>query len=192
MEKMQKFSKIALKVIKVLMILDLAALVIVLGVSIFFLALSPSALPLTRLGFGPLQLVLSAEGGIPSRSFLLLFLSAGLTGSLGFVILLLLQKILQPMSQGRPFAGQVSPSIRKIAWCYLVSDFLRQIITHGLGAVAFRQLQQLNLLALPEIARIQYNAEFSLNGLFVFGILLLLSYVFQYGQQLQQLSDDTI
>ena len=192
MEKIQKFSKIALNIIKVLMVLDLIALALVLGVSIFFLALSPSALPLTSLDFGPLQVILSAEGGVPSRSFLLLFLSAGLTGSLGFVILLLLKKILQPMTQGRPFAGQVAPGIRKIAWCYLVSDFLRQIITHGLGAVAFRQLQQLNLLALPEIARIQYNAEFSLNGLFVFGILLLLSYVFQYGQQLQQLSDDTI
>ena len=192
MEKMQKFSKIALNVIKVLMVLDLIALALVLAVSIFFLALSPSALPLTSLDFGSLQVILSAEGGVPSRTFLLLFLSVGLTGSLGFVILLLLKKILQPMTQGRPFAGQVAPSIRKIGWCYLASDFLRQVITQGMGAVAFRQLQQLDILALPEIARIEYTAEFDLRGLFVFGIILLLSYEFQYGQQLQQLSDDTI
>ena len=69
----------------------------------------------------------------------------------------------------------------------LISSAL--ILGTGGAAKAF----DLNLLLLSErIPKVQFKFIFDLRFLFVAGILLLLSYIFQYGEQLQQLSDETI
>ena len=51
-------------------------------------------------------------------------------------------------------------------------------------------LEQLFKEGVVKNIMIRYN--FSLTPLFVGGILFLLSYVFEYGEELQQLSDETL
>ncbi|MBQ1378420.1 MAG: hypothetical protein IIY76_00260, partial [Erysipelotrichaceae bacterium] len=51
-------------------------------------------------------------------------------------------------------------------------------------------LEQLFKEGVVKNIMIRYN--FSMTPLFVGGILFLLSYVFEYGEELQQLSDETL
>ena len=51
----------------------------------------------------------------------------------------------------------------------------------------------LHLLLLSEkISHVEFMFVFDLSFLVVYGVLLLLSYIFRYGEELQQLSDETL
>ena len=103
-----------------------------------------------------------------------------------------IRSILSPMKNGEPFHNTVSLNLKKLARyaCSLgIGLNLLKIISQILLIKAF----DLNLLLLSErIPKVQFKFVFDLSFLFVAGILLLLSYIFQYGEQLQQLSDETI
>ena len=103
-----------------------------------------------------------------------------------------IRNILSPMKNGEPFHNTVSLNLKKLARyaCSLgIGLNLLKIISQILLIKAF----DLNLLLLSErIPKVQFKFVFDLSFLFVAGILLLLSYIFQYGEQLQQLSDETI
>ena len=103
-----------------------------------------------------------------------------------------IQAILAPMKNGEPFHNTVSVQLGKIAKyvCALgIFMNLEKIISNILLVKAY----DLNLLLLSEkVPHAEFHFDFDLNFLLVSGILLLLSYVFRYGEELQQLSDETL
>jgi len=64
-----------------------------------------------------------------------------------------------------------------------------QIVSTAMMVVGF-DLE--NLLINDKITHITINATLDATFLLTGALLLLLSYIFQYGQQLQQLSDETL
>ena len=100
--------------------------------------------------------------------------------------------ILDPISRGQPFHETISPSLRRIAIhtiilgiaynCITISEFLIYTFAYDLP----------NLLIGEKISHISINYTIDISFLIVSGILLLLSYIFRYGAELQQLSDETL
>ena len=193
MAKLQKISKIALNFLKVFKILAILILILGIAVPIFFLLLPEFDSP-TSLLFGDLQLMLSQRVHleIPPLFCISILLVSVLDAAAAIRIIFHLQNILKPMAEGRPFQAQIAPSIRKIGWLYMISDFLTQVTGCAVSAFTFRQLGISQLLVNSSISGVSLDLQFHCNFLVVFGILLLLSYVFEYGQELQQLSDETI
>ncbi len=103
-----------------------------------------------------------------------------------------IRAILQPMSLGQPFDGAVSKNLRKLAWLviYLGVAFNCVNIAEMLFAVFSYRIPEL----LTRLGVLQVTATFTLELDFLIysALLFLLSYVFQYGEQLQQLSDETL
>lgn len=103
-----------------------------------------------------------------------------------------IRAILKPMKDGQPFHNTVNVHLNKIAKyvCSLgIAMNLQEIISNILLIKAF----DLNILLLSErVTHLDFHFEFDLSFLLVSGILLLLSYVFRYGEELQQLSDETL
>lgn len=103
-----------------------------------------------------------------------------------------IRAILAPMKAGEPFHNDVSIHLGKMARyvCSLgIGLNLLEIISNILLTKAF----DLHLLLLSEhIPHVEFHHTFDLGFLLVSGTLLLLSYVFRYGEQLQQLSDETL
>lgn len=103
-----------------------------------------------------------------------------------------IRAILTPMKNGEPFHNTVSVHLGKIARyvCSLgIGLNLQEIISNILMIKAF----DLHILLLSEkIPHVEFQYNFDLSFLLVSGILLLLSYVFRYGEELQQLSDETL
>jgi hypothetical protein len=103
-----------------------------------------------------------------------------------------IREILQPMSLGQPFNSVVSRNLRKLAWLgiYLGIAFNCVNIAEMLFAIFSYRILDL----LSYIGAVQVTPTFTVDlGFLIYSALLfLLSYVFQYGEELQQLSDETL
>lgn len=103
-----------------------------------------------------------------------------------------IRNILAPMKIGEPFHNTVSINLNRLARyvCALgIGLNLQEIISNILMTKAF----DLHLLLLSEkISHVEFLFVFDFSFLLVSAVLMLLSYIFRYGEELQQLSDETL
>jgi len=109
-----------------------------------------------------------------------------------YYALSLVRKILQPMMEGKPFDSMVGQNIRKIGFVTLVLGIIQNVavLIETIGAVKTFQLIDLNADAVVRSVTVNYSLD--LTFLIVFFVLLLMSHIFNYGTELQQLSDETL
>lgn len=103
-----------------------------------------------------------------------------------------IRAILSPMKNGEPFHNDVSIHLEKISR-YVCSLGIGLNLQKIIGNILLTKAYDLHLLLLSEkIPHVEFHFTFDLSFLLVSAILLLLSYVFRYGEELQQLSDETL
>ena len=109
-----------------------------------------------------------------------------------FYITKLLRKIFAPMKEGRPFDGDAPVSIRRMAWASLAGG----VVMNALGIVERFILTKAypmeEIFTSPIISRIEYVFTMDFSFVTGFVVLMLLSYIFSYGQSLQRESDETL
>lgn len=145
---------------------------------------------------GSLELQL-AENAIPNKKLILLQVAVEMVASLfvAFIIIRFIRcirSILQPMMDGTPFFQGVGRKLKTLAiYCFILGAAVNvvQIISVTMMVIGF-DLE--NLLISDKVTHITINATLDATFLLAGALLLLLSYIFQYGQQLQQLSDETL
>lgn len=103
-----------------------------------------------------------------------------------------IREILEPMKEEKPFASIVSVNLKKLARLSINLGILANIIilTEQIMSVFVYDLPA--LLISEKITHVGGMFNFDLTFLIYWAILMLLSYVFSYGEQLQQLSDETL
>ena len=104
----------------------------------------------------------------------------------------LLRQILAPMKEGRPFDKRVCADMRKIAWAILIGGGIDQILKLIEQVFVIKALPMDKLFSADVVTRTEYM--FEINGGFVllFFVVLFLSYIFSYGQVLQEEADETV
>ena len=103
----------------------------------------------------------------------------------------LLHRVLVPMREGRPFDGSVSVTLRKLGWVTLFGGLGVEILSWAVSLLTLR-LYDFSEIFLPEVVT-GYTVNIPLGGgLIAPVVVLLLSHVFKYGEQLQKLSDETL
>ena len=102
------------------------------------------------------------------------------------------REILQPMKEEKPFASIVSTNLKKLARLSINLGILGNIIilTEQIMTVFVYDLP--GLLLSEKIAHVGGTFQVDLTFLICWAILMLLSYVFSYGEQLQKLDDETL
>ena len=103
-----------------------------------------------------------------------------------------IRQILAPMKAGVPFHTGVSGNLKTLAihTCIIgVAMNVQDILSNTLTVLAY---DLANVMVNNQITHISITNVFDFSFLFIAGILLLLSYVFRYGEELQQLSDETL
>lgn len=100
--------------------------------------------------------------------------------------------ILQPMIEEKPFDSSASLNLRKLAKLSIRMGILGNIISLSQQIVTVFAFDLPGLLVGEKIAKVGSNFQVDLTFLVYWAILMLLSYVFHHGQQLQQLSDETL
>lgn len=148
------------------------------------------------LDIGFLELELTGDYA-PNQGMLLLeacviLILCGICCLLGRIEVKYIRAILAPMKQGQPFSASASINLKKMAIlsiiigilinCADLADQIFMATTYGLS----------DLLINQRITEVNYHFSFDLTFLLYSAVLLLLSYVFSYGTQLQELSDETL
>ena len=107
-------------------------------------------------------------------------------------MLRIIQNILEPMTQGLPFTDTVAPNLKKLAWLCLIGGIVSELAQIASNALIFSQRELMHYFN-PKLVQ-QVEVEYQLDMWFLpaFILLMLMSHVFAYGQQLQQLSDETL
>lgn len=103
-----------------------------------------------------------------------------------------IRAILHPMTLGQPFDNAVSTNLKKLSnltiWMGVATN-LTILVDSVITMFAYNMSNIMN----PEVVTgINMHCNLDLTFLLYFAILRLLSYVFRYGQELQQLSDETL
>ena len=147
-----------------------------------------------EIGFLKLQI---AEGYSPDKWLVLLQTAITLavscrlcyTGRKGVGYI---REILQPMKEEKPFDSIVSTNLKKLARLSIHLGILWNIILLAEQIMMFFVYDLPALLLSEKITHVGSMFHVDLTFLIYWVILMLLSYVFSYGQQLQQLSDETL
>lgn len=137
------------------------------------------------------------ESVVPNNSAYLIYLSillliASLALPIFYGFIKVLRKLLKPMSEGNPFSSSVSGDIIKLGYLYLAVEVVENL---GRTILDFATLHLFDIERIIEnsnIKSITTSQIFNPTCLYIFVVLLLLSYIFKYGEKLQQLSDETV
>lgn len=103
-----------------------------------------------------------------------------------------IREILEPMKEEKPFASIVSTNLKKLARLSISLGILGNIISLSEQIMTVFVYDLPGLLISDRITHVGGMFQVDLAFLVYWAILLLLSYVFRYGEQLQQLSDETL
>ncbi len=103
-----------------------------------------------------------------------------------------IREILQPMAEEKPFDSIVSTNLKKLSRLSITLGILFNIITLSEQIIAVFAYDLPGLLVSEKITQVSGMFNLDLTFLVYWAILLLLSYVFRYGEELQQLSDETL
>ena len=138
-----------------------------------------------------------AEGYAPARWLVLLQAAFTLTVScrlfydgrrgVGYI-----REILQPMTEEKPFDTIVSTNLKKLANLSIRLGILHNIIILSEQIMTVFVYDLPGLLLSEKISHVGGMFQVDLTFVVYWAILLLLSYIFRYGEELQQLSDETL
>lgn len=104
-----------------------------------------------------------------------------------------IRKILKPMTEGNPFHQDISGNIRKIAFVSIAVGVIENIAYAIETSYIIQQITGMEEFETGrQIVSIMSNYTVDLSFLLVFAFLMLISYIFKYGTELQQLSDETL
>ena len=138
-----------------------------------------------------------AQEFIPDVGVVLMQAVILLTGSCLVIFLcrkgiVYIRQILKPMAEEKPFDSIVSTNLRKLANLSIFIGIMCNVVLLIEQFIMVYAYDLRSLLLSSKIPAVDFNFEFDVSFLLTWGILMLLSYVFQYGEQLQQLSDETL
>lgn len=198
-KKLDTFFKVLQRIIKITMIV----IVCVLGALTIANFLNPNAIIAEgnySLEVGPITVEL-AEGYSPEDNNMVL-VSAWIGMGLGAIAVIAVyyalgqvRNILQPMAEGSPFHPTVSLNLRKMAYVSIVLGVVANVASFIETMNAINMIDKLDLvesLNNSSIHSITASFNVDLTFLVVFFILLLMSYIFRYGEELQQQVDETL
>ena len=103
-----------------------------------------------------------------------------------------IREILQPMKEEKPFDSVVSTNLKKLARLSINLGILGNIIILSEQILTVFVYDLPGLLISDKITHVGGMFQVDLTFLIYWAILLLLSYVFRYGEELQRLSDETL
>ena len=103
-----------------------------------------------------------------------------------------IREILHPMTEEKPFDSIVSTNLKKLAKLSINLGILYNIITLSEQIMTVFVYDLPGLLISEKISHVGGMFHLDLTFVVYWAVLLLLSYIFRYGEELQQLSDETL
>ena len=103
----------------------------------------------------------------------------------------ILRSIFAPMKEGKPFHDSVSLNLKKLGFAG-IGMFVMEAVASLVGGFLTMTVYPIQEMFGSAVTHVYYSVEVNMAYLFLAAICFLLSYIFNYGTQLQQLSDETV
>lgn len=138
-----------------------------------------------------------AEGYVQFTPMMRLYTVLGLAsvgvlcGMIGYG-LNILRRVLAPVKEGRPFDGDVPALLKRLAWIVLIVGGVIQVVGIAERVILAREVAAMNLFVSPAIESVEYVFMVDFGFVWMFCVVMLLARIFEYGQRLQQESDETL
>ena len=199
MEKLMKTSKTVDTILKVVYkILQVAGIIIFVGVGICLAAELLGQMPaaeLSGISISDVELELKEPQSVETDIMMLEMGTTLVMALLAIVItcylIKVLRKVLAPMILGQPFDGTVSGNIKKLGIACIVGGIMMDIMESVASTIAISLMDKAFWLS-ENVSKITVNSEISLGNVLVGVLVIMLSYVFRYGEELQQQADETL
>jgi len=104
----------------------------------------------------------------------------------------ILRHILRPITDGKPFAKTIWSDLNKLGWVSLGLCAMDNIADLGVVLIYEYAYPVRELLESGNIQSVHFRYHFEPAFAIIAAVLFLLSHIFHYGTQLQQLSDETL
>lgn len=202
MEKLMKTSKTVDNFLKIIFWLMLVAgMLLIVGVGIFRVAKlveKPDAeyAVITSIGVGNVELKFEEEQVIELKyvtaEMIIVSVTVLLSIAIVCYIVSILRKILAPMIIGQPFAGTVSKDLKKLGIVVIVGGIGMDVLHAVLETAVFYMHDVVQLFLSDVVSGIKVQNTIDLTGVLVGVLVLMLSHVFRYGEELQQQADETL
>lgn len=200
MEKLMKTSKTVDTILKVVYkIMQVAGIILLVSIGICIIAQFVDKLPmaeLTSVSVSDVELTFKEPMLIDSSKavveMVVTLVVALLVIGITCYMIQLLRKVLAPMIVGQPFDGTVSKNIKKLGIAVIVNGLAIDVAESVMSSMAFYMYDIAELILSDNISKIMVNSEVSLDSVLVGVLVIMLSHVFHYGEQLQQQADETL
>lgn len=200
MEKLMKTSKTVDTILKVVYkIMQVAGIILLVSIGICIVAQFVDKLPmaeLTSVSVSDVELTFKEPMLIDSSKavieMVVTLVVALLVIGITCYMIQLLRKVLAPMIVGQPFDGTVSKNIKKLGIAVIVNGLAIDVAESVMSSMAFYMYDIAELILSDNISKIMVNSEVSLDSVLVGVLVIMLSHVFRYGEQLQQQADETL
>ena len=124
--------------------------------------------------------------------FSVTLVNAVLLGGLCCYTIRILLDVFRAMAKGQPFSTPVSCGLSKLSWAVLVLGAIRLVLEVVTNYIFYDTFAVASLFAQDRVAACSISVVGDGSFLIWFFLLRLLRRIFQYGEALQQLSDETL
>jgi len=108
----------------------------------------------------------------------------------------ILRRIMVPMIAGNPFDGTVSKNLKKLGIAIIVNHIIITISNSVAVSMSCHMLLKneniFNTIFTDVVERVTVTHSFGITEILVGVLVIMLSHVFHYGEQLQQQADETL
>lgn len=200
MEKLMKTSKTVDNILMIAYkLMQVAGIILLVSIGICIVAQFVDKLPmaeLTSVSVSDVELIFKEPMLIESSKavieMVVTLVVALLVIGITCYMIKLLRKVLAPMMVGQPFDGTVSKNIKKLGIAVIVNGLAIDLVESVMSSMAFYMYDIAELILSDNVSKIMVNSEISLDSILVGVMVIMLSYVFRYGEQLQQQADETL
>ncbi len=200
--KMVKTAKVLNRIFKILQVIYLICAIFCVYVAVDFTVFycdHPNAMiraDHSPLDIGPLTFAFTERVSLNTDGQMLylwiMVAEAVVLIAILYYALRVIRKILAPMTKGDPFHPTVGKEIRKLAFASLAIGIIENIVGVSVAYISLHMFNLDTLLLNDQIQSVTANYSFDLSAFVMFFVLLLISYIFRYGEELQKLSDETL
>ena len=189
MENLQKTARVLDVLARIALCVSLALILLVLGILVTAREIPELSGALSSaLTAGAFHFILAEPVSQPWAARLVL---AALACAVSCYEITVFRRILRPMREGRPFDG-VARRLRTLAWVTLAAGFFLSLGDALVSARFYYHLDYRTLFLNGSVLACSVEIQPNLNFLWPSLLLLLLSFVFRYGEELQRQADETL
>ncbi|MBR4983774.1 MAG: DUF2975 domain-containing protein [Lachnospiraceae bacterium] len=102
------------------------------------------------------------------------------------------RKILKPMKEGLPFDESISKNFKHLGVLILIGGGIWSVTKLIIDTTTFNGYHIRELFRPEIVTSVELSASLDTTFLVIAAVFFLLSYIFQYGAELQKLSDETL